>query len=199
MIVFSRELFVCRCSTDVPTDDPNASPLARSLRFVVGAEADLLRLDREHHNDDHVADFRARLARGEHWVLGLAGERVMTYTWDHTRELGDYPYLPGCAFHLAKGTAYGYDAWTTPDERGGGLRRRAFLEELRVLRDLGYAWQAHIFVKHHIEPAKRSLARVGIVIEPLWRVTLQRDRTLAAEKLAENAEATAWPAFKPAS
>jgi hypothetical protein len=203
MIVFSREVFVCKCSTAVPADpghDGSATTggLARELRFVKGGEPEIALLagsaEGEHHNAEHLADFRARLARGEHWMVGLAGDRIVTYTWLHRRPVCDYPYLPGCSFRLAADTGYGYDAWTPPDLRGGGLRRRAFLEELRILAKMGIAWEASYFVKHQLEGATRSLGTVGIVIQPLWRVTLQRDKTLAVENLAPGDGSTS-PAF----
>jgi hypothetical protein len=195
MIVFAREVYVCKCATDVPRDDPDANELARSMRFVEGGEDEIARLDRAHHNDEHVTDFRARLARGEHWMVGLSGDRIVTYTWLHARDRCEYPYLPGCAFHLASDVGYGYDAWTPPELRGGGLRRRAFLEELYILRSLGKKWEASYFVRHQLDGATRSLGKVGIVIEPLWRVTLGRDRKLAVEKLAED-DASTRPAFE---
>jgi hypothetical protein len=186
MIVFSREVFVCKCSTDVPEDDPNAEGMARELRFLQGGEAEIPLLDPAHHNDEHVADFRGRLSRGEHWLLGMAGDRIVTYTWLHHRDTCTYPYLPDCTVRLAPDVGYGYDAWTPPELRGGGLRRRAFLEELHVLRRMGMKWEASFFVKHQLEGATRSLGKVGIVIDPLWRVTLQRDKTLTAEPLVPN-------------
>ena len=195
MIVFAREVFVCKCTTDVQDDDPDASELSRQMRFVKGGEAEIARLDPDHHNAEHVADFRARLARGEHWMVGLAkDERIVTYTWLHHRPVCDYPYLPGCSFKLASDVGYGYDAWTPPDLRGGGLRRRAFLEELSILRRLGMRWEASYFVKHQLDGATRSLGSVGIVIVPLWRVTLQRDKTLGVEKLVPDDDSTS-PAF----
>lgn len=198
MIVFSREVFVCKCATDVPRDDPDANELARRLRFVSGSAADFARLDPEHHNAEHVADFEKRLARGEHWMVGYVDDRIVTYTWLHTRPTCEYPYLPGCSFELAKDVGYGYDAWTPPDLRGGGLRRRAFLEELHILKERGMRWEASYFVKHQLDGATRSLGKVGIVILPLWRVTLQRDKSLAVEKLAKGDDSTA-PNFTPSS
>jgi hypothetical protein len=108
----------------------------------------------------------------------------VTYTWLHQRPRIEYRYLPGCTFSVGPGVAYGYDAWTAPPFRGAGLRRRAFVEELRVLRSLGALWETSFFVKHQLEGAQRSLGQVGIVIEPLWHVRLRPDRTLATERLA---------------
>jgi hypothetical protein len=184
MIVLAREVFVCRCSTAVPADDPNANEMARKMVFKKGDESDLLRLDPAHHNSAHVTELRTRLARGEHWLVGDVDGKMVTYTWLHTRPQIEYPYLPGCVFDVAADVGYGYDAWTPPDLRGAGLRRRAFLEELRVLRGRAIAWEASFFVKHQIEGATRSLASVGITIQPLWRVALTREKSLAVERLA---------------
>jgi hypothetical protein len=191
MIVFAREVFVCKCPTEVPPDDPNAADLSRRMRFIQGGEADLQRLDPAHHDANHVEELRARLHRGEHWMVGEVDDKIVTYTWLHTRSRIDYPYLPGCSFTVAGDVGYGYDAWTPPDLRGGGLRRRAFLEELHILAALGKRWEASFFVKHQLEGATRSLGSVGIPIIPLWRVSLQRDKTLAFEKLAPDDTSTA--------
>jgi hypothetical protein len=193
MIVFAREVFVCKCATDVPRDDPDAGELAREMRFIKGSEAELAMLDPAHHGKEQLADLHERLARGEHWMVGIARDRIVTYTWLHGRDRCDYPYLPGCSFHLAQDVAYGYDAWTPPDLRGDGLRRRAFLEELHILKGWGKSWEASYFVKHQLDGAKRSLGRVGIEIVPLWRVVLD-GRKLRAEKVAAE-DTCAWPAF----
>lgn len=195
MIVFAREVFVCKCSTRVPDDDPNAEGIAKETRFFKGTEADLARLDRAHHNDAHRGELRQRLARGEHWVLGEAGGRIVTYTWLHERREIRYPSMPGCVFHVADDVGYGYDAWTPPDLRGGGLRRRAFLEELHVLERMGKHWEASFFVKHQIEGARRSLGLVGITIAPLYRVAVRRDKSLEVERLAAEGDESVRPAF----
>jgi hypothetical protein len=185
VIVLGREVFVCKCATDVPTDDPGATEEVKSVAWLRGAEEHLAILPPVHHSKEHVEELRERLARGEYWVLGLspAGE-VVSYTWLHTRRRIEYPYLPGCVFETAEDVGYGYDAWTPPELRGGGLRRRGFLEELNVLKKMGCHWEASFFVKHQLEGATRSLAKVGIHIVPLWRVQLQRDRKLSFEDLA---------------
>ena len=193
MIVLAREVFVCKCSTTVPDDDPNANEMSRKMVFKKGDESDLARLDPAHHNPQHVEDLRVRLHRGEHWLVGDVDGKMVTYTWLHTRPRIEYPYLPGCVFDVAPDVGYGYDAWTPPELRGAGLRRRAFLEELHVLRRGGINWESSFFVKHQLDGATRSLGSVGIVIEPLWRVTLQRDKSLAVEKLAD--DSSTKPAF----
>jgi hypothetical protein len=125
--------------------------------------------------------------------VGDADGKIVTYTWLHTRSQVSYPSLPGCVFEVAADVGYGYDAWTPPELRGAGLRRRAFLEELHVLARLGRRWEASFFVKHQLEGATRSLALVGIEVVPLWRVTVNRDKTLNAEQLREDSSTRpAW-------
>lgn len=175
MIVLAREVFLCKCSTAVEAP-PRSDADGGDIRFVRGDLSHLGLLDPVHHGDEHVRDFRDRLARGETWLLGLRGERVATYTWLHERDTCAYPYLPGCVFRLPADTAYGYDAWTPPELRGGGLRRIAFVEELRLLAARGKAWEASFFVAHQLERARRSLAMAGIAIIPVWRIVLGRDR-----------------------
>jgi hypothetical protein len=196
MIVFAREVFVCKVATvpEVVEGNEPFNEMAKRMVVVKGGEAEIAKLDREHHNDEHIVDFRARLARGEHWMVCLDGDKIVTYTWLHTRDECEYPYLPGCKFKLAPPIGYGYDAWTPPDLRGGGLRRRAFLEELKILHDYGKAWEASYFVKHQLEGATRSLAKVGIHVIPLWHVKLKADKSLAVEKIAKDDDLTA-PAF----
>ncbi len=97
----------------------------------------------------------------------------------------DYVELPGCRFALRADVAYGHGAWTPPSLRGRGYRRRAFLEELRWLRQIDKKWEASVFIAAQLEPARRSLAPVGIRVEPLWRVTYGRDRRAAFERLGD--------------
>jgi hypothetical protein len=183
VIVLAREVFVCKCSTRVQKGDPDASPEVKEVRWLKGTEEHLALVDPEFHAREHVEELRARLRRGEHWVLGLAGDRIVSYTWLHTRSTIEYPYIKGCAFRVAPDVGYGYDAWTPPDLRGGGLRRTGFLEELHILEAMGIAWEASFFVKHQIEGATRSLAKVGIAIVPLWRVRLAKRDSLEFERL----------------
>jgi hypothetical protein len=184
MIVLAREVFLCKCATDA-AGSPTRDDLLRELRFVRGGEQHLPCLDPAHHGPDQLRDLRARLARGEIWMLGLAGERVATYTWLHQRPVCEYAYLPGCSFELPEDFAFGYDAWTAPELRGTGLRRRAFVEELAWLRALGKRWEASFFVAHQLESARRSLARAGVHVVPLWRVALGRARRLEFERLRD--------------
>jgi hypothetical protein len=179
----AREVFVCKCATDVVLPAPAADDV--NVRWLRGREEHLALLSPEDHRPHQLADLRARLRRGEHWLLGLEDDRVVSYTWLHTRDVIDFPYLPGCTFRVAADVGYGYDAWTPPLLRGRGLRRRGFLEELHVLGRLGMRWEASFFVKDQLEGARRSLGSVGIEIVPLWRVHLDRDKTLAIERIAE--------------
>ncbi len=185
MIVLAREVFLCKCSTVVAASRV-ADDLVRPVRFVRGREEHLAALDPVHHGADHVWDLRARLARGETWMLGLTGEGVATYTWLHGRATCEYPYLPGCAFDLPADFGFGYDAWTPPELRGAGLRRRAFVEELAWLRADGKRWEASFFVAHQLDGARRSLALAGIDVVPLWRVALGAGRRLRVERLEDH-------------
>jgi len=193
VLVFAREVFVCKCSTDVVRSDPNATGLSARVRFIKGTEADIDRVDRKHHGDEDIAQMRQRLERGDHWMIGDVDDRMVAYTWLHHRDRAAYPSLPGCEVRLRADTGYGYDAWTDPDLRGHGLRRVGFLEELNILRDMGMNWEASFFVKHQLDGATRSLGSAGIEIVPIWRVYLQPDRTLAAERLLDDDAAV--PAF----
>jgi hypothetical protein len=186
MIVFAREVFICKISTHAQEDDEMPSELARRMTFAKGEAEDLDRLPREHHDDAHLDEMRARLARGEHWMVGSVDDRIVTYTWLHGRDTFSYPSLPGCTYRLRADTAYGYDAWTPPELRGHGLRRRAFLEELHVLARMGKAWEASVFVKYQLEGARRSLGQVGLDIVPLYRTYVGPDRTLVHERLADD-------------
>jgi len=193
VLVFAREVFVCKCSTDVVRRDPTATGLAARVTFIKGSEADIDRVDRKHHGDEDLIQMRERLKRDDHWMIGEADGAIVAYTWLHHRGTAAYPSLPGCEIRLRADTGYGYDAWTDPDLRGQGLRRVGFLEELNILRDWGMNWEASFFVKHQLEGATRSLGHAGIEILPLWRVWLKADRTLAAEQLVDDDAAV--PAF----
>jgi hypothetical protein len=185
MIVLAREVFLCKCSTEVGAPSADGD-LERNVRFVRGSEDHLGLLDPVHHDAEHACDFRARLARGETWLLGVAGGQVATYTWLHTRSSCEYPYLPGCAFRLGPAYGYGYDAWTPPERRGAGLRRQAFVEELRWLGAMGKRWEASFFVAHQLEGAKQSLVRAGIAVVPVWRIALGPGRRATFERLTED-------------
>src|SRR5688572_12940548 len=68
MIVFAREVYACRCGTDVPEEDPEASDVARRAVLSPGTAACLAELDPEHHDAAHLAELRARLDAGEDWT-----------------------------------------------------------------------------------------------------------------------------------
>lgn len=199
MLVFSREVFVCRCSTDVPRRDPEATGPAADVVWHRGTAADFVKLDPEHHSNEHVASFEQRLERGEYWLLGEIDGKMVSYTWLSRGPRAFYPSLPGCEIDLSSETGYGYDAWTPPELRGKGLRRVGFLEELNILREeWGLLWEASFFVRYQLEGATRSLGSVGIVIEPLWRVWLGKERKLEAECLVAG-DKTAVPSFLDAA
>jgi len=190
VLLISRELYVCKCSTKVDLPAAGADGEA-GVHWLRGTEEHLALVSAEDHRPEQIDELRRRLDRGEYWVLGLEGTRVVSYTWLHTRDVIDFPYLPGCTFRVAADVGYGYDAWTPPAERGRGLRRRGFLEELHVLAGMGMRWEASFFVKDQIEGATRSLASVGIDVVRLWRVQLHRDKGLVFERLAEGDDSTA--------
>jgi hypothetical protein len=179
MFDHARELFVCACATAVADEGPAAAP---AMTFAHGRLADLARLD--DHDAPTLAAMRARLERGEDWLLGEVDGTIVTYTFLSTAAVFAYPALPGCTFALRADTASGAGAWTPTALRGRGYRRRAFVEELRWLRQSDKKWEASVFIAPQLLPAQRSLARVGINVEPLWRVTYARDRQLHAERLA---------------
>ena len=193
MIVFAREVYACRCSTDVPEADPSPSEVARRMVLSRGTAADLADLDPEHHAPAHVDELRARLDRGERWTLARLDGRVIHYFWISTAPECVYPSLPGCRLTLDPRTGYGHDAWTHPDHRGSGVRRASFLHELRTLRAMGREYEASFFVAYQLEGATRSLATVGIHVEPLWRISLDGTRTLVFEQLTKTLESV-WPA-----
>jgi hypothetical protein len=193
MLVFAREVFICKCPTAV--DVATAADIGPPLRFRQGTDPDIGRLDPRHHGDEDIRQMRERLAAGDYWLIGELDGTIATYSWLSRRRRATYPSLPGCEVRLRPDTAYGYDAWTAPEMRGGGLRRSAFVTELAVERQLWNAdFEASFFVKHQLEGATRSLAQVGIEVIPLWRVWLKPDRTLGAERLAEEDDA-AVPVF----
>lgn len=194
MIVFAREVYACRCATDVPEEDPSAGEIARRVVLSPGTAADLGDLDPEHHSASHLEELRARLDAGEHWTVARLDSKIVHYFWISTAPVCSYPSLPGCVFELDARTGYGHDAWTHPSLRNSGVRRRSFLYELRKLREMGRDFEASFFVAYQLEGATRSLGRAGIVVEPLWKISLQRDRSLLFEQLTSDGRESAWPA-----
>ena len=176
----AREVFVCLTSTEGPDEDP---PAPVGMRFRDGRAADLARLPGL--DGPTLAAMRAGLARGDRWLVGEAGGELVTWTFLSIARNFDYPALPGCRFALRADVAYGYGAWTPPALRGRGYRRRAFLEELRWLRRIDKKWEASVFIAPQLAPARRSLAAVGITVEPRWRVTYGRDRRVAVEPVGD--------------
>jgi hypothetical protein len=178
MFDLARELFVCACATDIPDGD---APDASALRFRFGGADDLGRL--EDHDAPTLATMQAHLLRGDRWLLGERDGLIVTYTFLSLAQKFQYPGLPGCTFSLRADVAYGHGAWTPPSLRGRGYRRRAFVEELRWLRTNDKKWEASVFIAPQLDPARRSLATAGIVVEPLWHVEYGRDRRLSLERL----------------
>jgi hypothetical protein len=189
LIGLSREIFVCSCSTELRAISP-PPPTSPSLLFHAGNASDLERLDDTHDPGTSLDELRDRLRRSEHWLVGELDGQIATYTWLHTRDQFDYPYMRGCRFRLAPGMGYGYGAWTVPHLRSHGLRRVAFVEELRLLARLGVTREVSVFVKAQLAGATRSLEQVGIDIVPLWRVTLGTDRAPVFERLSDRNDAT---------
>ena len=195
MFDFNREVYICKCSTSV-TDENPADAQLQKMHFSQGREFDLARLSPQYHTTETLAEMGRRLQRGEYWMLGEVDGEIVTYTWLIKGPQFTYEYLPNCTFKLREDTAYGYGAWTPDHLRGHGYRRRAFLEELRILESWGKKWEASVFIKQQMEGAKRSLGLVGIEIVPLWKVVYTRQRTLTAEPLNGDDD-SAMPAFDP--
>jgi hypothetical protein len=47
---------------------------------------------------------------------------------------------------------------------------------------MGKRWEASFFVAHQLDGARRSLARAGVELVPLWRVTLGPRRRVSFER-----------------
>ncbi len=181
MFDVAREVFVCASATDVPAVDDAALGLA----FRLGTVDDLARLDDAHDAATLVA-LRARIDGGDTWLVGERDGAIVTYTWLASATRVEYPSLPGCAFSLRDDVGYGYGAWTTPSARGRGYRRHAFVAELRLLAARGKRWEASVFTAAQLAPATGSLRRVGIVVEPLLRVTYTRSRRAELTRLVDD-------------
>ena len=168
MFDLAREVFVCACATDVPGDDP---PATRALGFRHGGSDDLARLP--DHDAAALAEMQARLARGDDWLVGELDGRIVTYTFLSIARSFDYPALPGCAFALRADVGYGYGAWTPPSLRNRGYRRRAFLEELRWLRQIDKKWEAERLHRAAArsgaaQPRRRRHRRRAAVARRIW-------------------------------
>src|SRR5260221_8200719 len=157
MTLFYREVVVCKFATELR--EVGDTPVSDGVRFRRGAVSDFVRLDGTDATSARLGEFEGRLSVGEIWMIGEIGDRIVTYTWLQQEPEFSYPYLPGCVFAIRPAAAYGYDAFTAPDHRVLGLRRRAFVEELRWLDVLGKRWEVGVFIKAHLDGAIRSLSR----------------------------------------
>lgn len=186
MMAFSRVAYVCQCPTRV-SDPPT---LDADLAVRRGDEADLARLPEELLPPGRLERLRARLRAGEIFVFGEHEGRVVSCTW--LRRTGTFALhgLSDCLFRLAENAGYGYDAWTDPALRGRGLRRAVFAEELRILASLGAAWEVSYFVDHQLDGGRRNLAKIGVPLVPLWKITALPGGRAALTPLAERCAAT---------
>jgi GNAT superfamily N-acetyltransferase len=186
MMAFSRVVYVCKC--------PTGSALGGALDGLwvrAGTVADVDRLPAEISPPGRAAQLRARIEDGEILVVGEAPDgRIASCTW--IRRGGSFclHHMPGRWFRLAEGVGYGYDAWTDPALRGRGIRRAVFAEELRMLAQLGCAWEVSYFVTPQLEGGRRTLARIGAPLAELWRVTARPDGSVALAELSPDGAAT---------
>ena len=81
MIVLAREVFVCKCATDVPREDPNATEEVNRVVWVRGSETHLAILPPEHHSKEHIDELRERLARGEDKKSVAATTAAFAHDW----------------------------------------------------------------------------------------------------------------------
>lgn len=188
MIVFSRELYVCRHSP-CGNFDAYAQP-NQQLSFRAGNAADIARLPDEWRTPARAREYHERLQAGDRWLIGEFDGRLATFVWVHCREQFDYPHLPGCSFTLRGDAVYGYDAFTLPEFRGRGFRRSCHRAELELAGSLGRPHEIGIVIAAHLQGAARSFAAAGALLQPLWRVTL-RCRTLVYEQLTD--DPGVWP------
>ena len=180
MVNFAREVYVCVCPTSVEKGPAGATNQGNRLTFRMGNEDDLSRLDPKDHAPEYLERCRQRF-QNHWWLVGELDSKIVTYTWLHQKSTARYRFLEGCNIKLSKTCGYGFDAWTPPQLRGQGLRRKAFVEELRFLKEQGLSYEASFFVKHQLDGATRSLAKAGIAVLPVWRLKVKRDKTYEVE------------------
>ena len=185
MMAFSRVVYVCKAPTG------GARPeRVDGLEVRAGTVADVDRLPAEISPPGRAVELRARIEDGETLVVGEAQGRIVSCTW--IRRGGSFciHHLPGRWFRLAEGVGYGYDAWTDPAMRGRGFRHAVFAEELRMLARLGCAWEVSYFVTPQLEGGRRTLARIGVPLVELWRVTARPDGSVALAELSRDGGVT---------
>lgn len=171
MMAFSRVSYICKCPTLVPARDAAESDEGWRLIVRVGEARDLERLPEEVVPRGHRERLRARLDRGELLIKGELDGTIVSATWLRCSGTFLLHHLPDHPFRLGEGVGYGYDAWTAAALQGKGLRRVVFAEELRILARLGCAWEVSYFVQHQLDGGRRSLAKIGVPLLELWKVT----------------------------
>jgi hypothetical protein len=192
MMAFSRLAYVCKVPTQVTT---LAVPDAEgTIPVRTGTEADIDRLPDEMLTGERRERLRQRLVDGEIFVIGELSGRIVSFTWLRPGGMFSLLHLPEHSYRLGAGVGYGYDAWTDPSVRGRGLRQAVFAEELRILARLGFGWEVSYFVGHQLEGGRRTLARIGVPLTPLWEVRVQRNGTLALTALRDDDAVT--PCFE---
>jgi GNAT superfamily N-acetyltransferase len=188
MMAFSRVAYVCKVPTQIPHQaghDPRGD-----IRVRTGSEADIHRLPAELLSSGGRERLQTRLADGELFVVGELEGRLVSSTWLRPGGVFSLHHLPGKTFRLGDGVGYGHDAWTDPEARGRGLRHAVFTEELRILARLGLGWEVSYFVDHQLEGGRRTLARIGVPLTPLWKLRVRPDGSLALTALAEDTAVT---------
>lgn len=188
MMAFSRVAYVCKVPTQVPAGVRHET--RGDILVRTGGEPDIDRLPAELLAAGGRERLQRRLADGELFVVGELDGRLVSSTWLRPGGVFSLHHLPGKTFRLAEGVGYGHDAWTDPAVRGLGLRRSVFAEELRILARLGLAWEVSYFVDHQLEGGRRTLARIGVPLTPLWKIRVRPDGSLALTALAEDSAVT---------
>ncbi|MFT3770756.1 MAG: hypothetical protein QM820_35480 [Minicystis sp.] len=196
MMAFSRVAYICKCPTRISAP-ASAEYDVPGLRVRTGTAADLPRLPAEICPPDRLDRLEARLVTGEILVLGELEGRIVSLTW--LRREGEFAlhHLPAHPFRLAEGHGYGYDAWTDPTLRGQGIRRAVFAEELRILDRLGISHEVSYFVDHQLDGGRRNLARIGVPLIELWKLTVRPGGAVALQALS--ADGAVSPCFVPAT
>jgi GNAT superfamily N-acetyltransferase len=190
MMAFSRVAYVCKCPTRDGDPAPPEGGLPERVRVRTGTIADVDHLPEDVCPPGNAPRLRARFDAGETFVVGEIEDHVVSCTWLRSGGAFALHHLPGRSFRLAEGVGYGYDAWTHPAFRGRGIRRAVFAEELRILAQLGCAWEVSYFVAPQIDGGRRNLGRIGVPLVELWKVTAFPDGSVALAELSQDGAAT---------